>query len=232
MGFQRVTDDLFAACSEDPNCPSIGGAAAYDQIMARVETDPLPAGGGNRLGPGDVVSAAIFATYDPSFWSAFYEGLRAGLDGDGSVLFSLAESYRAFGGYTSYAAVQCVDSPHPNGAAEFRAFAADLEAISPRFGSAIANELLPCAFWPADPTGDPAPVTAEGAGPILVIGNTGDAATPIEQARHVAETLDDAVLLTYEGEGHTSYGSSRCVDDAVTGYLLDLSVPAEGTVCR
>ena len=67
---------------------------------------------------------------------------------------------------------------------------------------------------------------------VLVVGNTGDAATPYEQAQRVAETLESGVLLTYEGEGHTSYlGKSNCVDDAIHAYLLDLTVPEEGTVC-
>ena len=46
--------------------------------------------------------------------------------------------------YTVYAAVECIDSPHPVGAEAYRAFAHELEGLSPRFGGAIANELLPC----------------------------------------------------------------------------------------
>ncbi|MGH9243011.1 MAG: alpha/beta hydrolase [Acidimicrobiales bacterium] len=230
-GFERAIAAVFAACEQDPSCPDGGAAAAYDQILARVEADPLPVDGSTRLGPGDLATAAIYATYDPGAWSSLFAGLADGLDGDGSGLFSLAESYRAFGGFTSYAAVVCVDSDHPTGAAEARQFAVELEAISPRFGPAIANELLPCAFWPVPPVGDPQPVTADGAPPVLVIGNTGDAATPFEQAQRVADTLAAGVLLTYEGEGHTSYGSSPCVDDAVAAYLVDLSLPAEDTVC-
>ena len=155
------------------------------------------------------------------------------LAGGGTRLYQLAESYRSFGSYTQYAAVECVDSPHPVGAQDFQAFAARLEDISPRFGPAVANELLTCAFWPVDEVGDPQPVTAPDAPPVLVIGNTGDAATPYEQAQRVAETLVTGVLLTHEGVGHTSYlGGSDCVDDAVAEYLVDLALPAEGTVCR
>ena len=41
-----------------------------------------------------------------------------------------------------------------------------------------------------------------------------------------------AVLLTYEGEGHTAYGSSNeCIADTVDAYLLQGTVPAEGTRC-
>ncbi|MGH9185051.1 MAG: alpha/beta hydrolase [Acidimicrobiales bacterium] len=231
VAIERTLNEVFEACSSStPECPGIGGAAAYDEISSEVEKAPLPAGS-NELGPGDLATAAIYVTYSASLWPALYGALADGLEGDGSSLYDLAELYRSFGGFTSYVAVECVDSPHPVGSDEFQVFAAELEAISPRFGAAIANELLPCAFWPAAAGTDPQPVTAKGAPPILVIGNTGDAATPYEQAERVAETLSNAVLLTYEGEGHTSIGSSQCVDDATTRYLIDLELPDPGTVC-
>jgi hypothetical protein len=158
--------------------------------------------------------------------------LSDALAGDGSRLYDLADGYRSFGSFTQYAAVMCVDSTHPVGPQAFQAFAAGLEAISARFGASVANELLPCAYWPVTEVGDPQPVTAAGAPAILVVGKTGDAATPYEQAQRVAATLESGVLLTHEGVGHTSFRSgSSCVDNAIASYLLDLAVPPEGTVC-
>lgn len=76
--------------------------------------------------------------------------------------------------------------------------------------------------------------SAPDAGPILVIGITGDHATPFQYAEVLTEELGNAVLLTLDGQGHAaSYtGRSSCVDDAVTEYLLDGVLPGEGTVCR
>ncbi len=231
VAFEQTMADVFAACGDSPACPDAGGAAAYDELAARVEAGPLEAGG-SELGPADLATAAIYVTYSPGLWSLFYAALADGLDGDGQALYDLAEGYRSFGGFTAYLAVECVDSDHPTGSAEYQAFAGELAAISPRFGEAIANELLPCAFWPVPPAGTPAPVSAPGAPPVLVIGNTGDAATPVEQAERVAAELESGVLLTYEGQGHTSYGSSECVDGAVAAYLVELRAPDPGTVCR
>ena len=39
------------------------------------------------------------------------------------------------------------------------------------------------------------------------------------------------MLLVREGEGHTAYGEDKCVDDAIDAYILDLTVPADGTRC-
>lgn len=74
---------------------------------------------------------------------------------------------------------------------------------------------------------------AAGAGPILVIGITGDHATPFQYAQVLADELGDATLLTLDGQGHAaSYtGRSSCIDDAVTRYLLDGRLPKAGTVC-
>jgi pimeloyl-ACP methyl ester carboxylesterase len=146
-------------------------------------------------------------------------------------MLRLSSAYEGSVKYTLYAAVECIDSPHPVGANEFKAFAQELAGLSPRFGGAIANELLPCAFWPAPVHSIVGPVTAPGAPPILVIGTTGDAATPFQQAVDVAATLRNGRLLTFDGSGHAAYGKSICAADAEAAYFVDLTLPSVGTVC-
>ena len=70
-----------------------------------------------------------------------------------------------------------------------------------------------------------------GAPPVLVIGNTGDAATPYENAVTVAARLESGVLVTVESDGHTAVGSNPCVDALVASYLIGLTVPAPDTRC-
>ena len=42
----------------------------------------------------------------------------------------------------------------------------------------------------------------------------------------------ESYTLTFEGNGHTAYGSgSRCIDTAITKYLLTGVLPAPGTRC-
>jgi hypothetical protein len=65
-----------------------------------------------------------------------------------------------------------------------------------------------------------------------VVSTTYDMATPHEWGVQVAGELENATLLTYDGDGHTAYTSgSSCIDEAVDAYLLDGTLPAEGTVC-
>jgi pimeloyl-ACP methyl ester carboxylesterase len=229
--FDRVIEEVFAACpAGQEGCPEGGAAGAYEALAEEVETDPIPAGR-DQLGPSDLDTATILATYDRSFWEVLFAGYETALAGDGSTLLQLADIYRSSGAYDLYQAVSCLDSENPRGSDGWAAFAAELEAISPRFGAAVANEMLPCAFWPAPPRPITGPVVAEGSGPVLVIGSTGDAATPVEQAERVAATLAEGVLVVREGDGHTSYGSDRCVTEIVDAFLLDGTVPADGTRC-
>jgi predicted alpha/beta hydrolase family esterase len=74
-------------------------------------------------------------------------------------------------------------------------------------------------------------VTATGAPPIVVVGSTGDPATPYDWAVSLAKELDSGVLITRTGEGHTGYQASLCVQANVDAYLLDLKVPKDGLSC-
>ena len=74
-------------------------------------------------------------------------------------------------------------------------------------------------------------VPARGAAPIVVLGTTGDPATPYENAEGMARQLESGVLVTLEGEGHTAYGQSACIRSSVNAYLVEGRVPADGTRC-
>ena len=74
-------------------------------------------------------------------------------------------------------------------------------------------------------------ITGEGAAPILVIGTTGDPATPYEYAERMAEQLTSGVLVTLEGEGHLAYGQSPCVQRIVQDFLVRDEVPTDGVRC-
>jgi len=74
-------------------------------------------------------------------------------------------------------------------------------------------------------------VDADGAPPIVVIGTTGDPATPYEYAKSMARELGSGVLVTLDGEGHLAYGQSGCVRQLVVGYLVRDEVPRDGARC-
>ncbi len=71
----------------------------------------------------------------------------------------------------------------------------------------------------------PVPVSAPGAPPIVVVGTTGDPATPIAWADGLARQLE-ARLITVDGTTHTSsLDGNPCLDRAISAYLIRLTPP-------
>jgi pimeloyl-ACP methyl ester carboxylesterase len=105
-----------------------------------------------------------------------------------------------------------------------------LIATYPVFGRLGATGVFGCRHWPParHPLERP---TAPGAAPILVIGTVHDPATPYAGAVSLADALDSGRLLTWDGDGHTAYHQSPCIDHYVDAYLIDLAVPATATRC-
>ncbi|MBM3662014.1 MAG: alpha/beta fold hydrolase [Actinobacteria bacterium] len=232
VGFERAFDAAAAQCAAGgrAECGVDDLAASYDRVMAAAEAGTLGTTGGT-FGPNDVVVAATFTGYLNDGWRRLGPALAAAEQGDGSELESLAQNYYDFGGYPAYAAVVCTDDTPPADPEQFRAFANDAAAAAPRFGAGVANEMLPCATWPVGPSSDTAPPYDPATPPIVVVGSTGDPATPFRNAQAVAARIPNAVLVTVNSDGHTAYGGTPCVDRIVDRYLIDLTVPSPGTSC-
>lgn len=228
QAFEATLLRIFERC--ETACPVDDLAAAYDELRADVEANPI-AGDGGVLGPAELQTAAVYSTYDDSNWSRFAKGIAEALEDEPDTLLRLARQYYDFGGFTSYVSVACLDTPHPVGAEAYGDFVATLSAAAPRIGGMIASELAPCAFWPveAQPIGEP--VVGVGAPPVLVVGNTGDAATPYANAQLVASSLESGVLVTVDDEGHTAYGKGSCITEVVDAYLIELTVPERDPRC-
>ena len=106
-------------------------------------------------------------------------------------------------------------------------------AASPTLGRYWQFGGLTCEQWPFPVVASPKSYRASGSNPILVVGTTGDPATPYSQAVQLAEdVLENATLITFNGEGHTAYGQgSNCVNEAVDNYLLNGIVPDADPNC-
>jgi pimeloyl-ACP methyl ester carboxylesterase len=241
-GFERALTAFLADC-ERRHCDyrrQVRGElpAAYDRLVARVDGAPLPGDGTRRVGPGELSLAVGAALYDQgSGWPALAAALAAAEQGDGVPLLVLADGYLGRGpeGYSNVneanLAVNCSDRPWPDAPATYLALSERIASEAPRFGPSVALAGLSCATWPAKPQEQPREVTGGGAPPVLVVGTTGDPATPYAWSVALAEQLDSGVLLTHRGQGHTVYDvdGPPCVVEAVDAYLLTLVVPERRT---
>ena len=67
----------------------------------------------------------------------------------------------------------------------------------------------------------------------MVVSTTGDPATPYQAGVDLAKALGGTLLRVEGDAAHARCcPGSACVDDAVSAYLVDLTVPASGTACR
>ena len=94
-----------------------------------------------------------------------------------------------------------------------------LLAVAPRLGMfpLVDAAVDLCRVWPAE-SDPPPPLTGTGAGPILVVGITGDVPTPLKSSRGLAERLEEGVLLIVEANQHGAYWVSPdklCVIETV-----------------
>ncbi len=75
-------------------------------------------------------------------------------------------------------------------------------------------------------------LNVKGAPTILMLNGIHDPATGYAWALNAKQQLGKgAVLVTYEGSGHVVYSRTACTRAAADNYLLDLTVPANGTRC-
>lgn len=246
-GLELAFRNYLQACLDgetSDECPVRGSvdeaAQQVQQVIAQAEEQPLTTGSDRELTVSLAVTGIITPLYDDASWPVLDEALAAALVGDGAPLLRLADLYagrNADGSYDSnlleaFTAINCLDYAVDDAPDAMRALEDQLAQESPTFGPYLAYGELTCGLWPEEPVRASEPIAASGAAPILVVGTTGDPATPYQWSQALAEQLESGRLLTYEGEGHTAYArASACVDAAVDGYLLDGVLPGEGATC-
>ncbi|MGW3967924.1 alpha/beta hydrolase [Streptomyces ardesiacus] len=238
-GFQRALDDYLKSTGQDPE----QGSRKIAGLLKRLDAKPLATSSpGRELTQTLAVTGIVLPLYSESGWPALTSALTAAEKGDGSELLALADGYNErdpsgrYGTTThSQRVISCLDDKQRPTVEETKKLLPRLEEISPVFGAFLGWDTAGwCHDWPVAGQHETPEVSAPGAAPILVVGNTGDPATPYEGARRMADELgkDVGVVLTWEGEGHGAYGSgSDCVDSAVDAYLLKGTVPKDGKVC-
>jgi pimeloyl-ACP methyl ester carboxylesterase len=240
--FEDALEVFLARCSADTGCAFHNGGdaeGAFDRLMADLDENPLPGPSGRiDVGRNVATTAVIQAMYSETYWRSLAQALAAAQSGDGSGLLELHDSYYqrypdgTYGNeLEAFQSISCADTSE-------RLSVEEEDALAPRF-TEVAPRLAPpgsaggyfCTFFP--PALDPRiEITGAGAGPIVVIGTTGDTATPLESTRRMAETLEDGRLVIVEADQHTGYSVNQCVRDVVSDYLVELIAPEFGTECR
>jgi len=237
--------DFFDWCADGShNCgwtPPGGRPAmqsAVEGLLDQARQHPLAATGSPRtVGPTQVLYGVAEALYEPKSWPTLGQALQQAAAANGAGLLALFDSYMDRSSNGQYGnlieadnAVSCDDQAWPS-IAQISADAAVAQRDAPVFGRTNLYGGLLCTVWPVPPTDHPHPIVAPGSPPIVVVGSTGDPATPYAWAQALASQLSKGVLVTRVGVGHTGYLASSCVRQAVDAYMVDRRAPAAGTRC-
>ncbi|MFB7610225.1 alpha/beta hydrolase [Streptomyces gardneri] len=236
IGFQRALDNYLKSTGEDPKA----GSERIARLLRKLDREPLTVGD-RRLTEGLALTGIAVTLYGQSNWPLLTQALADAEQGRGATLLELADYYNdrdAKGHYStqshSQRAISCADSSERPTAAQAKALIPEFRGLSPVFGAFLAWDTAGwCANWPVKGERTTPEASAPGAAPILVVGTTGDPATPYEGAEKMAKELGDGVgvLVTNKGEGHGAYGTSPCVTKTVDAYFLKGTVPKYGTTC-
>ncbi|MGW2475484.1 alpha/beta hydrolase [Streptomyces sp. NPDC001665] len=236
-GFQRALENYLKDRGQDPKA----GTRRIAALLKRIDAEPLPTGTDRELNESLAITGIVTPLYSKDSWPTLTRALDEAEDGSGALLLQLADSYNGRDGNGHYdtqnhsqRAISCADGRARPTAAEAKALLPEFEKLSPVFGPFLAWDTAGwCSGWPVDGEHDHPEASAPGAGPVLVVGTTGDPATPYEGARRMADELGEGVgvLLSNEGEGHGAYGGNSCVTSTVDSYFLDGKVPADGKTC-
>ncbi|MBC9711144.1 alpha/beta fold hydrolase [Streptomyces sp. TRM66268-LWL] len=238
-GFQLALENYLKDTGKDPK----KGAAEIAALLERVDAAPLPTSSDRKLTRGLAETGIAAALYSEETWPYLTQGLQEVENaGSGSILLLLADAYSGrdpqTGRYNNMsqanAAIRCADSSERFGFADVKRRLPAYKKASPVFGESMVWGLMSCTDWPVKGERKTPEVAAEGAGPILVIGNTGDPATPVEGAEKMAKALGEGVgvNITVDGEGHGTYGVNDCATETVDAYLLEGKVPEDGKTCK
>ncbi|MEV7774290.1 alpha/beta hydrolase [Kitasatospora sp. NPDC086791] len=247
-GFERALKAFAADCAGKNPCPLGSDAGRAPQKLADfldgLKDKPLKTAKGRTLTSSTAWTGVISRLYGgEQAWSGLRNALGwAMVRGKADDLLALADAYNGRdkdGHYEAspdaYAAIHCADGATDAPAGEeLQAALTDLAAKAPMVSKhdPLAALFDPdCRVWPFRSTEKPHAIKSAAAAPIVVVGSTGDPATPYAWAEKLTAELGNAVLLTRDGEGHTGYGASKCIRASVDAFLVDGTVPTAGTHC-
>lgn len=239
-GFDKALEAYLEDCLKQSFCPFQGDVETAKSKIANFllarEASALPTFDERGLALQAAIAGIIVTLYSQESWQFLSQAFDEAFDGNGSTFLLLADFYNdrdPKGGYLSNIteanyAISCSDDwlwPEvPNVSAQV------IEA-SPVFGRYFASDDFGCVGWPQGIGMQKLEYTIPLANGPLIVGTTGDPATPYSQAVALSELLDGATLLTLEGEGHTAYGSNSCINQLVDSFLSGKSV-AGASSCK
>ena len=253
-GFDDALAAFITDCAKEDDCPlpkdKQAAVEKITSIFASSAINPFPrkfkVKGDNRTATESlIVLGTLSALYDNvDGWPKLRTALSEGLQGYGDSFLDLVDQYSDRSPDGTYLAneldsgaiIDCLDWPDTRTIEETKEEAKRFTDVAPIFGPYLAYTNIACKYLTPmikdKLTRESNKITSIKTVPIIVIGTTGDPATPYKWAVGLHKIFTTSTLITLNGDGHLGQGrGSACVDDAVDAYLLDGKSPKENLSC-
>lgn len=229
--FEIVFDEMMQWIASYDDVYGLGDTASevegryYDSLRG-LATSPRPG-----LGAAEWADAFLPGGYFDGAWPGIAEAFAAYVHDDDpapmAALYLGGNDTTNDNQYAIYSATQCTDAPWPQRWSTWQRDNTKLAKSAPflTWGNAWFN--APCLYWPAEPDRKAPTVDGRAAPPILLLGETLDAATPFSGSLQVRKLFPRSSLIaTVGGTIHAnSLFGNACVDDQVAAYLDDGTLP-------
>ncbi|MBL7261639.1 alpha/beta hydrolase [Paractinoplanes lichenicola] len=250
-GAWKALQEIMRRCNAagSDKCAFSGQALRRFRIIAdRLKAKPLTVGG-QKITYAAFVSMALSSLYDveagaevTEMAAALWRLTTPGAKTTGAEVAVVARAHqkaigRAFpydNSFDAYNAVMCTDGRHPAHGSAWVKAGAKADKRAPYFGRAWVWASAACArdSWTVrDEDAYTGPFNRLTKNPVLVVGSFWDPATNYVDAVKSAELIPHSRLLSSANWGHTAYGTSACVTNAMDHYLLTRALPAPGKAC-
>ena len=242
-GFEEALEAYLVECDLTNSCPFAGSLEqrlrGVSDLYDELEQNPLRHADGRLIDDGMLRTAMVTTLYAQSSWpflTRMFDELQEGVTD--TAIFLVDFYYDREGGVyqnnsmEAFIAINCLDYPVESDPRVLEAQADQLREAAPYTARPSGDGDLVCMNWPYPPKLNKGPVRGEEANPVVILGTTGDPATPYNWSVSLNEQLENSVLLTLVGEGHLAYDERvTCINDPVDTYFVTGDLPEDGITC-
>ena len=249
--YERELGRFARWCEQTPSCALHGQnvEGVYDGLVQQATAQPLPAPKCAELGVCRPTVTGEDIRLNAQGYLLFKDGALGGAFPGWAELATVLADARAgdasglasgvaqndTSGYFAALAIGCADWITPITRYEdITATTLLAQVVAPHTQGASQTWTFQtgCGGWPTPVVNPQQTAIVRDAPPILIVNATDDPSTAYPWAIGLFKQIEGSVLLTREGDGHTSYwqqGPSR-TRDAIDAYLLTGAVPLPNTV--
>lgn len=251
-GFDGSLREFVKQCQEKhaKQCPLNGsvddGMSQIREMLDSLIDNPLPARNDRELTATLAFTGLIGNMYNTAtWWNQLMPALAQAINqGDGTGLLNSADFYNERnpdGTYETnssdaFMVINALDYAPVGDMSEWEEATKKLEAEHPTVAKFFSYSSLGLDQWPVP--GNPKAkrvVNPKLDEDILLVGTTGDPATPLVMAENTHKNMEHSKLLTVQGWNHTAYNSYApgCVKNAVDTYFISgkFTQPDANSIC-